>query len=357
LYLVKNKAKNKGQRAKRNARTGHKAQKVFERDHGAVEMAALLGGISAPHRPVLLKETLTFLVPERGGLFVDCTVGLGGHSEAILNSSSDTRVLGMDLDPEALAYSRQRLASFGERFRAYQANFRELADVLNRAGERDPNGILVDLGVSSLQFDSPERGFSFRFDAPLDMRMDPTSGATAADLLQQLPESEIARIIFEFGEERFSRRIARRIVERREQGRAVATTEELADLVASAVGGGKRHQIHPATRTFQALRIAVNNELEGLGSFVELAVDLLAPDGRFVGISFHSLEDRILKQELRRLSGHCQCPPRLPVCSCGAREVVEVLTRRPVAPDAREIEENPRARSAKLRAARKLVSQ
>lgn len=320
-------------------------------------IAAPLGGIGAPHRPVLLKETMEFLVPERGGLFVDCTVGLGGHSEAILKSSARTRVVGMDLDPSALAYARQRLAPFGERFQAFQANFRELADVLSRAGEHDTDGILVDLGVSSLQFDSPERGFSFRFDAPLDMRMDPTSGATAADLLQQLPESEIARIIFEFGEERHSRRIARRIVERREQGKPVTTTKELADLVLAAVGGGKRDQIHPATRTFQALRIAVNDELEGLGDFVELAVDLLAADGRFVGISFHSLEDRILKQELRRLSGHCQCPPRLPVCSCGAREVVEVLTRRPVAPSAREVEENPRARSAKLRAARKLVSQ
>ena len=320
-------------------------------------MAAPLGGMGAPHRPVLLKETLKFLVPERGGLFIDGTVGLGGHSEAILKSSSDTRVLGLDLDPAALAYSRQRLASFGDRFRAFQANFRELADVLKRAGQSDPNGILVDLGVSSLQFDSPERGFSFRFDAPLDMRMDPTSGPTAAELLQQLSETEIARIIFEFGEERHSRRIARRIVERRDRGEPVSTTKELADLVLAAVGGGKRQQIHPATRTFQALRIAVNNELEGLGDFVELAVDLLAPDGRLVGISFHSLEDRILKQELRRLSGHCQCPPRLPVCSCGAREVVEVLTRRPVAPTAREIEENPRARSAKLRAARKLVSQ
>ena len=319
-------------------------------------MAAPLGGMGAPHRPVLLQETLKFLVPERGGLFVDCTVGLGGHSEAILKSSSETRVLGLDLDPAALAYSRQRLASFGDRFCAWQANFREVRDVLSRAGESDPNGLLVDLGVSSLQFDSPERGFSFRFDAPLDMRMDPTSETTAADLLQQLPESEIARIIFEFGEERHSRRIARRIVERREQAQPVTTTKELADLVAAAVGG-KRQQIHPATRTFQALRIAVNNELEGLGDFVELAVDLLAPDGRFVGISFHSLEDRILKQELRRLSGHCQCPPRLPVCSCGAREVVEVLTRRPVAPGARELQENPRARSAKLRAARKLVSQ
>src|SRR2546423_1118874 len=275
-------------------------------------MATPLGGKGAPHRPVLLGETLKFLVPERGGLFVDCTVGLGGHSEAILKSSSDTRVLGMDLDPEALAYSRQRLASFGERFRAVHANFRAIATVLEEASERDPNGILVDLGVSSLQFDSPERGFSFRFDAPLDMRMDPTVGPTAADLLQQLPETEIARIIFEYGEERHSRRIARRIVERREQGKPITTTAELAEIVGVAVGGGhKRDQIHPATRTFQALRITVNNELEGLEEFVETAVDLLIPDGRFVGISFHSLEDRILKRELRRLSGHCQCPPGL----------------------------------------------
>jgi 16S rRNA (cytosine1402-N4)-methyltransferase len=226
--------------------------------------------------------------------------------------------------------------------------------VLRQANEREPSGILVDLGVSSLQFDSPERGFSFRFDAPLDMRMNPASGITAADLLQQLPESEIARIIFEYGEERHSRRIARRIVERREQGKPITTTTELADLVRLAVGGHKRNQIHPATRTFQALRIAVNNELEGLREFIESAIDLLKPDGRFVGISFHSLEDRILKHELRRLSGHCECPPRLPVCECGAREVVEILTRRPVAPGASELDENPRARSAKLRAARKL---
>jgi len=317
-------------------------------------MAALMGGMGAPHRPVLLEETLKFLAPERGGLFVDCTVGLGGHSEAILKSSPDTRVIGMDLDPAALAYSRQRLAPFGDRFRAFQANFRAINSVLQQVDERDPNGILADLGVSSMQFDSPERGFSFRFDAPLDMRMDPTEGATAADLLQQLPESEIARIIFEYGEERHSRRIARRIVERREQGKPITTTTELADLVRHAAGGHKRHQIHPATRTFQALRIAVNHELEELGEFVESAVDLLIAGGVFAGISFHSLEDRILKRELRRLSGHCECPPRLPVCSCGARKVVEVLTRRPVTPGEGEIEENPRARSAKLRVCRKL---
>jgi 16S rRNA (cytosine1402-N4)-methyltransferase len=352
LYFVK---KNKTQSTKNKEQSRkHKARKFFERDHGAVVLAAPLGGRGAPHRPVLLEETLRFLAPERGGLFIDCTVGLGGHSEAILNSSGETRVLGMDLDPAALEYARQRLASFGERFRAFQTNFRDIREVLQQANEHDPNGILVDLGVSSLQFDSPERGFSFRFDTPLDMRMDPTTGETAADLLQQLPESEIARIIFEYGEERHSRRIARRIVERREQGKPITTTTELADLVRLAAGGHKRNQIHPATRTFQALRIAVNHELEGLGEFVESAVDLLIPYGRFVGISFHSLEDRILKRELRRLSGHCECPPRLPVCECSAREVVEVLTRRPVAPGTREVEENPRARSAKLRACRKL---
>ena len=343
---MKRKTKNKGQRKK------HK--EIFERDHGAVVIAAPLGGIGAPHRPVLLEETLKFLAPERGGLFVDCTVGLGGHSEAILKSSTNTRIIGMDLDPAALAYARQRLAPFGKRFHAFQANFRTIAAVLEEANEHEPSGVLVDLGVSSMQFDSPERGFSFRFDAPLDMRMDPTSGATAADLLQQLPESEIARIIFEYGEERHSRRIARRIVESREQGKPITTTTELADLVRLAAGGHKRNQIHPATRTFQALRIAVNNELEGLGEFVESAVDLLIPDGRFVGISFHSLEDRILKRELKRLSGHCDCPPGLPVCSCGARNIVEVLTKRPLTPSTREVEENPRARSAKLRAAKKL---
>jgi 16S rRNA (cytosine1402-N4)-methyltransferase len=348
LYFVKPKTKNKARRPKR------KAQKFFERDHGAVVIAAPLGGIGAPHRPVLLEETLKFLAPERGGLFVDCTVGYGGHSEAILKSSQNTRVLGIDLDPAALAYTTKRLAPFGDRFRVFQANFRAINAVLQQANEREPNGILVDLGVSSLQFDSPERGFSFRFDAPLDMRMDPTKGDTAADLLQQLPESEIARIIFEFGEERHSRRIARRIVECREQGKPITTTTELADLVRQATGGHKRNQIHPATRTFQALRIAVNHELEGLGEFVESAVDLLIPEGRFVGISFHSLEDRILKRELKKLSGHCECPPRLPVCACGAREVVEVLTRRPVAPGFSEIDENPRARSAKLRACKKI---
>jgi 16S rRNA (cytosine1402-N4)-methyltransferase len=317
-------------------------------------MAAPLGGIGAPHRPVLLRETLKFLAPERGGLFVDCTVGLGGHSEAILKASDETRVLGIDRDPAALALTKERLASFGERFRAVHANFRDIARVLHEADETEPAGILADLGVSSFQLDSAERGFSFRFDAPLDMRMDPTTGSTAADLLAESPEEEIARIIFEFGEERHSRRIARRIIERREQGQPVSTTKELADLVVQAVRARKWKQVHPATRTFQALRIAVNKELDGLAQFVETSIALLAPGGQFVVISFHSLEDRVIKQELRRLSGYCQCPPRLPICSCGAREVVEILTRRPITPGPAELEENPRARSSKLRACRKL---
>jgi len=318
-------------------------------------MAAPLGGKGAPHRPVLLDETLKFLVPERGGFFVDCTVGLGGHSEAILKASDKTRVLGIDRDPAALEYTRQRLASFGDRFQAVHANFNEVASLLSEADESGPAGILADLGVSSLQFDSAERGFSFRFDAPLDMRMNPTTGETAADLLATLPEVELARIIFEFGEERHSRRIARRIVEQREEGQPITTTKELADLVLRAIGGGKWKQIHPATRTFQALRIAVNKELDELAQFVETSIDLLELDGRFVVISFHSLEDRIIKREVRRLSGQCQCPPRLPVCNCGARKVVEILTRRPITPGQAELDENPRARSAKLRAARKLT--
>ncbi len=320
-------------------------------------MAALLGGRSAPHRPVLLPETMQFLVPERGGLFVDCTVGLGGHSEAMLESSPATRVIGIDRDAAALSSARERLSHFGERFRGVHADFRELGRLLEELDEAQPTGILADLGVSSLQFDSPTRGFSFRFDAPLDMRMNPDGDEeTAADLLLRLPENELAAIIFEYGEERNSRRIAKWIVESREHGKPITTTKELADLVARAAGKRKNWHIHPATRTFQALRIAVNRELEDLGRFVATAVGLLQPDGRFVVISFHSLEDRIMKQELRRLAGYCQCSSRSrsDVCTCGASRAVEILTKRPVVADEVEIDVNPRSRSAKLRACRKL---
>jgi len=318
-------------------------------------MAAPLGGMGAPHRPVLPQETIDFLAPQRGGLFVDCTVGLGGHSELLLSHSTETRVIGMDRDPEALRYAAERLARFGDRFRPVHADFRDIRRVLEDAGENLAAGVVVDLGVSSLQLDSPQRGFSFRYDAPLDMRMDRESaGETAAELLRRLPEQEIARILFEYGEERKSRRIARWIVERREEGKPIVNTKELADLVARAAGKKRSGPIHPATRTFQALRVAVNQELKELDRFLEAAVDLLQPDGRFVAISFHSLEDRIIKREFRRLSGYCQCSPRLAICSCGARRVVEVLTKRPVVPSPNELKENPRARSAKLRAVRKL---
>jgi len=318
-------------------------------------MAALMGGMGAPHRPVLLRETIELLKAHRGGLFVDGTLGFGGHSEAILEASPAARVIGIDRDREALKLARERLKRFGHQFLAVHANFRDVARIVEEANEREVNGVLVDLGVSSLQFDTGRRGFSFRQDAPLDMRMDASGDEeTAAELLERLSEEEIARIIFEYGEERRSRRIARWIVERRERGEPVRTTKELADLVARALGSRKIDKIHPATRTFQALRIATNHELEGLGKFVETAVDLLQPDGRFVAISFHSLEDRIVKQTLRKLSGQCECGPRAPVCSCGARRVVEILTRRPVVPGDEEVAENPRARSAKLRACRKL---
>jgi 16S rRNA (cytosine1402-N4)-methyltransferase len=325
-------------------------------------MAAPLGGRGAPHRPVLLRETMQYLVPERGGLFVDCTLGLGGHSEAILEASADTRVIGIDRDPAAINIALARLAQFGARFKAVHAEFREVDRVLKELGETEAAGILADLGVSSLQFDSPTRGFSFRFDAPLDMRMNAASDEeTAADLLQRLSEEEIAAIIFNYGEERNSRRIAKWIVETREKGKPISTTKELADLVARAAGKRKNWQIHPATRTFQALRIAVNHELDNLGQFVSTAIDLLKADGRFVVISFHSLEDRIMKQELRRLAGYCQCATRgsgwrqgVNVCTCGAKRLVEILTKRPVVTDEFETEVNPRSRSAKLRACRKL---
>jgi 16S rRNA (cytosine1402-N4)-methyltransferase len=303
----------------------------------------------------LLFEAVKLLAPERGGLFVDATLGLGGHSEAILTASPDTRVLGIDRDREAIRLASDRLARFGTRFRAAHANFREIARILDEAGEKDVSGVLADLGVSSLQFDTPERGFSFRHDAPLDMRMDATGDEeTAAELLERLPEEEIARVLYEYGEERKSRRIARWIVERRERGEPLKTTGELASLVARAVGYKRGDRVHPATRTFQALRIAVNDELEGLDEFVETAVDLLETRGRLAVISFHSLEDRVVKRALRRLAGQCECGRRVPVCACGARRAVEVLTRRPVVPSEQELEENPRARSAKLRACSKL---
>ena len=307
------------------------------------------------HASVLLDETIKVLDPQPDGVFIDATLGLGGHTEAILETAENSRVVGIDQDLKAIAIATERLARFGERVQIVHANFAGIKRVASDMGITAADGVIADLGVSSLQFDSESRGFSFRFDAPLDMRMDSESGGeTAADLLERLSEEEIANLIYEYGEERFSRRIARRIVEKREAGEPVRTTKQLANLVEKAVKRSPKDKIHPATRTFQALRIAVNRELEILEQFIADSIDLLKKEGRFVVITFHSLEDRIAKQTLQRLAGKCSCPPRIPKCVCGAAKIVEVLTKKPVTAGDDEVNRNPRARSAKLRACMKL---
>jgi 16S rRNA (cytosine1402-N4)-methyltransferase len=311
------------------------------------------------HRPVMPAETLEQLAAARGGLFVDATLGLGGHAELILRASPDNRVIGFDRDAEAIELSKQRLSPFGERFTAVHTDFRRIKEVLSEKGIGTVAGVLADLGVSSYQLDTPERGFSFRpgqgvaESAPLDMRMDRSQKLTATDLVNRLGERELADIIFEYGEERAARRIARRIVAERAKA-AITTTAQLAELVVRVVHPKGRWRIHPATKTFQALRIAVNRELDGVDKFVADAIDVLEPGGRLVVITFHSLEDRIIKQALRFQSGHCVCSPNQPECRCGTSKRVNVLTRKAIQPGEDEIAANPRARSAKLRACQKI---
>jgi 16S rRNA (cytosine1402-N4)-methyltransferase len=302
------------------------------------------------HASVLLAETVKLLAPMPDQVFVDATLGLGGHTRALLETEATLRVIGIDQDAEALDLAKERLASFGDRVEFRQGNFAEIRKFVDGA-----DGILADLGVSSLQFDSETRGFSFRFDAPLDMRMDAESeDETAAEMLERLDQDEIANLIYGYGEERFSRRIARRIVERRNTGSPVRTTKELAELVERSIPRRPKDKIHPATKTFQALRIAVNRELEVLEGFLKDAIDLLSPNGRLAIISFHSLEDRMVKQAFLKASGKCQCPPRIPQCRCGAKREVEILTKKPITAALEELDLNPRSRSAKLRAVRKL---
>ena len=308
------------------------------------------------HRAVLLDESIELLDPQSSEIFVDATLGLGGHTQGLFEKQPAIRVIGLDQDTEAIDNASARLKEHADRVTIVRSNFSEIRQVLDDLKIENVNGIIADLGVSSLQFDSETRGFSFRFDSPLDMRMDAESDAeTAAEILETLDEEEIANIIYQYGEERFSRRIARRIVERRKAGNPVRTTRELAELVERAVPRKPKVKIHPATKTFQALRIAVNNELEILEGFLKDSIGLLAEGGRMVVISFHSLEDRIVKQTFLTLSGRCQCPPRMPRCICGAAKVVEILTKKPMVPNEEEEVENPRARSAKLRAVRKLA--
>ena len=291
------------------------------------------------HMPVMTAEVLQFLRPERGGLYVDCTVGLGGHARAILEAGAD-RLIGLDRDLDALARARDALAPAGDRVRLVHADYRSLEAVLDRDGVDLVDGTLADLGVSSLQFDTPGRGFSFQRDEPLDMRMDRSSGESAADLVARATERELADAIFQYGEERFSRRIARAIVDAR-QSAPIDTTGRLAAIVRRAIPrrpGRGPMRIDPATRTFQALRIWVNQELDGLDRFLEAAVRRLREGARLVVIAFHSLEDRIVKHTLRALERRDDVAAR-------------VLTKKPIIPTDDEVQRNPRARSAKLRAA------
>ena len=282
------------------------------------------------HVPVLLDEVLRLLAPERGGTFVDCTVGLGGHARALLQRGA-TRLVGIDRDRAALAIARDALAEFGDRVELVHADYRQLPRLLDERALPAVDGILADLGVSSMQLESEGRGFSFRRDEPLDMRMDDSQGQTAAELLAGVEESELADVIYRFGEERHSRRIARALVRARDE-RPLRTTGEVADIVRRANRRRGYERIDPATRTFQALRIWVNQELEGLDGFIVGAAARLAPGGRLAMVSFHSLEDRIVKHTFREL------------------EEVRVLTKRPVVAGEDEVARNPRARSAKLRA-------
>jgi 16S rRNA (cytosine1402-N4)-methyltransferase len=292
------------------------------------------------HVPVMRAEVVRALAPERGGLFVDCTLGLGGHAAAVLEAGAG-RIVGIDRDAEALAVARERLAPWAGQVEFVHADYREFGRVLDERGIGGVDGIVADLGVSSLQFDGEGRGFSFQRDEPLDMRMDRSTGPTAADLLADLREEDLANLIYRFGEERFSRRIARSIVDARRAG-PVATTGSLAALVRRAVPRKGYSPIHPATRTFQALRIAVNGELEGLDDFVDRACRRLAPGGRLVVLAFHSLEDRVVKHTLRRLAA-------------AEAESFRLLSRRAMQPTDGEVAANPRARSAKLRAVERVA--
>jgi 16S rRNA (cytosine1402-N4)-methyltransferase len=291
------------------------------------------------HEPVMTAETIALLDPSRGGLFVDCTVGLGGHARVLLEAGA-SKLLGLDRDPEALKIARERLEEFGDRVELVHADYRELGRVLDDRGVPGVDGALADLGVSSLQLDAEGRGFSFRRDEPLDMRMDQSQGPTAADLLDQVGEEELANLIFEYGEERYSRRIARAIVEARGRG-SITTTGQLAQIVRRAVPRRGYQRIDPATRTFQAIRIWVNRELDQLEAFVVEACSRLLAGARFAVITFHSLEDRIVKHAFRALAQ--------------GRMALKILTKRPIVPGDTELDRNPRARSAKLRAVERLA--
>lgn len=302
------------------------------------------------HRPVLCQEVVTALAAPVPRLVVDATLGLGGHARALLEALPELILVGIDVDPDALAQARITLAPFASRTRLVQASYADLARVLRELGVSQLDGVLFDLGVSSLQLDTPERGFSFRFEAPLDMRFS-GRGMTAAELVATLSEEELTRILREYGEEPRARRVARAIVSAR-QREPLRTTGQLRQVVARALGP-RRGRTDPVTRTFQALRIATNRELEGIPPALAEAARLLAPGGRLAAITFHSLEDRLVKRTLKRLSGSCVCPPGSRQCVCHPQALLDIVTRRPIRPSPAEVAGNPRARSAGLRVAQR----
>ena len=314
------------------------------------------------HIPVLYDEVLELLQPRPGGRYLDGTVGAGGHARGILQASApDGKLLGLDRDAEAIAFARQRLAEYGERVTLVKASYADMAAIAERCGFDDFDGILLDLGLSSRQLADGRRGFSFLREGPLDMRFDASQGPTAADLINNLSEAELADIFWRYGEERRSRKWAKVIV----ANRPLTTTTQLADLIAAQVK--RRERNHPATQLFQALRIAVNHELEAVEQGVQAAVGLLrlngrrlngrGANGRLAVISFHSLEDRLVKQTFRELSRDCICPPEQPVCTCDRQPVLRLITRKAVQAGAEEIAANPRSRSARLRVAEKISDQ
>lgn len=303
-----------------------------------------------PHRPVLYQETIQYLAPISPKRYLDCTAGAGGHSEGILRECAPNgELLALDLDPQAIDLTRRRLSPFGSRAHVRHLSYLESANAVQQLGWHGVDGIVMDLGVSSMQLDQSQRGFSFRNEGLLDMRFDPTKGQTAADLVNTLDEFDLADIIWRYGEERFSRRIARAIV----KARPLLTTSELAEVVRNAIGRTREKQ-DPATRTFQALRIAVNDELRIVEQAIPNLIELLNPNGRLAVISFHSLEDRLVKQAFKRESSGCICPPEQLICTCGHKASVRLLTSKPITASPEEVESNPRARSAKLRVIEKL---
>ncbi|HNU71572.1 MAG TPA: 16S rRNA (cytosine(1402)-N(4))-methyltransferase RsmH [Thermodesulfobacteriota bacterium] len=308
------------------------------------------------HQPVLCEEAISLLNCHRGGRYVDGTIGGGGHARYLLQTCPDIEIfIGIDRDQEALDRSRKRIPLADQHKCIFvQRNYAEIKTVLHEAGIETVDGILLDLGISRYQLKTPERGFSFSLDGPLDMRMDQTHGTTAQELINTLSEQRLTSIVREYGEERWASAIAKKIVQRRKEA-PITTTRELADLIFSTIPRGAHPRaIHPATRTFQALRIAVNDELTYLQKGLQDGIDVLAPGGRIVVISFHSLEDRIVKRMFQYGSAGCVCPPRLVTCRCGHRPILTTLTRKPVVPSESEITRNPLARSARLRAAEKL---